>query len=93
MISFNAKIYNGEADSLSILAKKLMEQLRCEIKKHINTCGGGGEKNYFKKEEAKSNITNESMLIKIPGKLTAPHPSSMRNSMDVFMKQQEDNNA
>ena len=90
MISFNAKIYNGEQDSLSVLAKKMMEQLRCEIKKHINTCG---DKTFFKKEETKSNINNESMLIKIPGKLTAPPASSMRNSMDAFMKQQEDTNA
>jgi hypothetical protein len=92
MISYNAKIYNGEIDSLSVLAKKLMEQLRCEIKKHINSCG---DKTFFKKEETKSNINNNdtSMIIKMPGKLTAPPISSMRNSMDAFMKQQEDMNA
>jgi hypothetical protein len=92
MISFNAKIYNGEIDSLSVLAKKLMEQLRCEIKKHINT---SGDKNFSKKEETKSNINNNdnSMIIKIPGKLTAPTITSMKNSMDVFLQQQEDVNA
>lgn len=37
MISYNAKIYNGEDAYLSIEAKKLMEKLRCEIKKHINS--------------------------------------------------------
>ena len=39
MISYNSKIYNGEKDQLSIDASKLMEKLRCELKKHVNSSG------------------------------------------------------
>ena len=39
MISYNAKIYNGEEEPISIEAKRLMEKLRCELRKHINSVG------------------------------------------------------
>lgn len=36
MISYNAKIYNGDDNPLSKEAKKMVEAIRCEIKKNIN---------------------------------------------------------
>lgn len=73
MISYNAKIYNGELEFLSLEAKKLMEKLRCEIKKHINAAGD----KVNKKEETKLSLND--IPIKIPGKLTAPPMINGRN--------------
>jgi hypothetical protein len=39
LISYNAKIYNGEEDLLSIDSRKMMEKIRCELKKNINSVG------------------------------------------------------
>jgi len=36
LISYNAKIYNGEDNPLYKDAKKMVETLRCDIKKNIN---------------------------------------------------------
>ena len=76
MISYNATLYNGEEEELSIAAKKMMEKIRMELKKHYNNAG---DKKQVVKEEHKITIYANP---RIAGKLTAPPTFSMISSME-----------
>jgi len=59
LISYNSRVYNGIDNPLTKHAKKMVETIRCEIKRNINYADDVKKKKY---EEAKKPV----------GKMTAP---------------------
>jgi len=39
LISYNARLYNGDEEPLTRQAKRVIESLRIELRKHMNTVG------------------------------------------------------
>jgi hypothetical protein len=75
MISYNAHLYNGDDEPITKSARRICENLRCEIRKNMNTIGDRKSS----KEEFKFDYS------KPIGKLTAPtRLDASMSTFDVF---------
>ena len=59
LISYNALIYNGDQEQITIDARKLMEKLRMELRKRINTVSINNPNCNFKEFDKKPTFIKE----------------------------------